>query len=84
MPIGSIAREETMNTRFITLGSVTIAALLNCSESLTTREKGAVIGTVGGAVAGGIIGGAVGHPGTGAAIGGAVSLGSGALIGDRL
>ena len=60
-----------MNTRFITLGSVTIAALLSCSEPLTTREKGAVIGTVG-------------HPGTGAAIGGAVGLGSGALIGDRL
>ena len=73
-----------MNTRFFTLGSVTLAALLACSDPLTTREKGAVIGTVGGAAAGGIIGGAVGHPGTGAAIGGAVGLGSGALIGDRL
>ena len=31
--------------------------------SLTTREKGAGIGALGGAAAGGIIGSAVGHPG---------------------
>lgn len=61
-----------------------IMALLGCSEPLTTREKGAAIGTLGGAAAGGIIGGAVGHPGAGAAIGGVVGLGSGALIGDQL
>ena len=59
-------------------------AFIGCSEPLTTREKGAVIGTVGGAAAGGIVGSAVGHPGAGAAIGGAVGLGSGALIGDRI
>lgn len=61
-----------------------IMALLGCSEPLTTREKGAAIGTLGGAAAGGIIGSAVGHPGAGAAIGGVVGLGSGALIGDQL
>src|SRR5947208_12008768 len=38
--------------------------------SLTTREKGAGIGALGGAAAGGIIGSAVHHPGAGAAIGG--------------
>ena len=38
----------------------------------------------GGAAAGGIIGSAVGHPGAGAAIGGGLGLGAGALIGDRL
>jgi outer membrane lipoprotein SlyB len=58
---------------------------LGCSGgSLTTREKGAGIGALGGAAVGGIIGAAVGRPGTGAAIGGAVGLGSGALVGDQL
>ena len=37
---------------------------------MTTREKGAGIGALGGAAAGGLIGSAVGHPGVGAAIGG--------------
>jgi outer membrane protein OmpA-like peptidoglycan-associated protein len=56
-----------------------------CSAgSLTTREKGAGIGALGGAAAGGAIGAAVGHPGVGAAIGGALGLGTGALIGDQL
>ena len=52
--------------------------------SLTTREKGAGIGALGGAAAGGIIGSAVHHPGAGAAIGGLLGLGTGALIGDQL
>ena len=52
--------------------------------SLTTREKGAGIGALGGAAAGGLVGAAVGHPGTGAAIGGALGLGAGALVGDQL
>jgi outer membrane lipoprotein SlyB len=51
---------------------------------LTTREKGAGIGALGGAAAGGLIGAAVGHPGAGAAIGGGLGLGAGALIGDQL
>ncbi len=61
---------------------VTLA--LGCSTPLSTREKGAGIGALGGAAAGGIIGSAVGHPGAGAAIGGALGLGTGALIGDQL
>jgi len=52
--------------------------------ALTTREKGAGIGALGGAAAGGIVGAAVGHPGAGAAIGGVLGLGTGALIGDQL
>ena len=52
--------------------------------SLTTREKGTGIGALGGAATGGIIGAAVGHPGAGAAIGGALGLGAGALVGDQL
>ena len=52
--------------------------------SLTTREKGAGIGALGGAAAGGLIGSAVGRPGVGAAVGGGLGLGAGALIGDQL
>jgi len=51
---------------------------------LTAREKGAGIGALGGAAVGGIVGSAVGHPGAGAAIGGGLGLGAGALIGDQI
>src|SRR5213593_5210263 len=58
---------------------------VGCSGgSLTTREKGAGIGALGGAAVGGIVGSAVGHPGAGAAIGGGLGLGAGALVGDQL
>src|SRR5207245_3472579 len=60
-------------------------AIVGCAGGpLTTREKGAGIGTLGGAAAGGLIGAAVGHPAAGAAIGGGLGLGAGALIGDQL
>ena len=59
--------------------------LVGCAGgSLTTREKGAGIGALGGAAAGGLIGAAVGRPGVGAAVGGGLGLGAGALIGDQL
>jgi phage tail tape-measure protein len=67
--------------------SMALAATLvaGCAGgALTTREKGAGIGALGGAAAGGIIGSAVRHPGAGAAIGAALGLGAGALIGDQL
>jgi hypothetical protein len=51
---------------------------------MTTREKGAGIGAVGGAAAGGLIGTAFGRPGMGAAIGAGVGLGTGALVGDYM
>jgi phage tail tape-measure protein len=63
---------------------VVLIFVTGCSTPLTTREKGAGIGTLGGAAAGGIIGSAVGHTGVGAAIGGLLGLGTGALIGDQL
>ena len=66
------------------LVAAVVFAVTGCSEPLTTREKGAIVGTVGGAAVGGIVGSAVGHPGAGAAVGGALGLGSGALVGDRL
>jgi len=69
------------------IGAVVFVAILlvGCSGGpLTTREKGAGIGALGGAAAGGIIGATVGHPGAGAAVGGAVGLGAGALVGDYI
>jgi outer membrane protein OmpA-like peptidoglycan-associated protein len=63
---------------------VLLVTLVGCSEPLSTREKGAGIGALGGAAVGGLIGSAVRHPAAGAAIGGALGLGTGALIGDQL
>ena len=71
-------------------GTLLVAVLLLCAiagcagGNLTTREKGAGIGALGGAAVGGIIGATVGAPGVGAAVGGALGLGAGALIGDQL
>ena len=70
------------NSVVLILASVILAG---CSGgSLTTRETGAGIGAVGGAAAGGINGATVGHPGAGAAVGGALGLGGGALIGEYM
>ena len=56
-------------------GVMVLSAIIGCAGGdLTTREKGAGIGALGGAAAGGIIGAAVHHPGAGAAIGGALGL----------
>jgi hypothetical protein len=61
------------------------ATTVGCAGGpLSTREKAAGIGTLGGAATGAIIGSTVGHAGSGAAIGGALGLGAGALIGDQL
>jgi phage tail tape-measure protein len=75
-----------MKRALITLaGVIMLSGVIGCAGgSLTTREKGAGIGALGGAAAGGIVGAAVGHPGAGAAIGGALGLGAGALVGDQL
>ena len=62
-----------------------IIALAGCQGGeLTTREKGAGIGTVVGAGLGGIIGAAVGCPGCGAGIGAVTGLAAGALVGDYI
>jgi uncharacterized protein YcfJ len=52
--------------------------------SLSTREKGGLIGAGLGAGTGAIIGSTIGHAAAGAAIGGPVGLIAGALIGDQL
>src|SRR5499433_1902001 len=80
-----------MNTKAKAIGKASVLFLAGsilvagcAGGSLTTREKGAGIGALGGAAAGGLIGTAVGRPGVGAAIGGGLGLGAGALIGDQL
>ena len=80
-----------MNTRFkdmkkllLMLVAVALIGTGCAGGDLTTREKGAGIGALGGAAAGGLIGAAVGHPGAGAAIGGVLGLGTGAVVGDQL
>jgi phage tail tape-measure protein len=77
-----MARRLALKVAAIALAGIFFSG---CSGgSLTTREKGAGIGALGGAAAGGIIGATVGHPGAGAAIGGALGLGAGALVGDYM
>ena len=72
-------------TTFSLLIIIVAIVFVGCAGGpLTTREKGAGIGALGGAAAGGLIGTAVGRPGVGAAIGGGLGLGAGALIGDQL
>ncbi len=62
-----------------------IGSLASCAGgNLSTREKSAGIGALGGAAVGGIIGATVGAPGVGAAVGSVLGLGAGALIGDQL
>jgi uncharacterized protein YcfJ len=68
----------------IVAGAILVVSFSSCSEPLTTREKGAVYGTVGGAGLGAIIGSATGNAGAGAGIGAAVGLLGGALIGDQM
>jgi outer membrane protein OmpA-like peptidoglycan-associated protein len=74
------------NNSFAGILLLTIAILLSgcAGGELTSREKGAGIGALGGAAAGGLIGAATGHAGAGAAIGGVLGLGAGALVGDQL
>src|SRR6476620_7836116 len=75
-----------MNSKkgLIVLSAILVIAGSGCSTPLSTREKGAGIGALGGAAAGGLIGTAVGHPAAGAAIGGVLGLGTGALVGEQL
>lgn len=74
-----------IRTGRIGVGMVTLVVLLGgCSQPLSTREKGTLLGGGIGAASGAIIGSAVGHPGAGAAIGGGIGALSGGLIGDQL
>src|SRR5213594_2297694 len=78
-------KEASMKRLLVIFGALCLITVsLGCSAPLSTREKGAGIGALGGAAAGGIIGSAVRHPAAGALIGGVLGAGGGALIGDQL
>ena len=71
----------------LTMGVLLLTAITTtgcAGGSLTTREKGAGIGALGGAAGDALIGTAFGHPAAGAAIGGGLGLATGAFIGDRM
>jgi hypothetical protein len=79
------SKERKMKKTATSVGAILLTLFfIGCSEPLTTREKGAVYGTVGGAGLGAIIGAAAGNAGAGAGIGAAVGLLGGALIGDQM
>lgn len=79
-----MSKRHTFERWLFAVGLCAMIAAGCAGGSLTTREKSAGIGALGGAAAGGLIGLSVGHPGAGAAIGGGLGLGAGALIGDYL
>ena len=72
--------------RINTILAVMLFAVIfaGCSEPLTTREKGAIGVTLGGAALGGIIGAAAGNAGVGAGVGAGLGLLTGAYIGDQM
>lgn len=76
-----------MRTKYnLTIGTAAFAVMLvlgACSQPLSNREKGALIGGGAGAAGGALIGGITGAPGTGALIGGAAGAVGGALVGDQ-
>lgn len=77
------AKNRLKRIVFVAISAALIGA--GCAGGpLSTREKAAGIGTLGGAAAGGLIGSAVGRPAAGALIGGGLGLGAGALVGDQM
>ncbi|MGE5216303.1 MAG: glycine zipper domain-containing protein [Chloroflexota bacterium] len=80
-------KTQTINSkvsRWALILTVTAVTAGCAGGPMTTREKGAGIGALGGAAAGGLIGSAFHRPGMGAAIGAGAGLGAGALIGDYM
>jgi len=72
--------------RNLRIGITTLAftlALGACSQPLSHRERGALVGGGAGAAGGALIGGITGAPGTGALIGGAAGAVGGSLVGDE-
>src|SRR4029434_1976704 len=76
--------EQNMQQTLSVILVMSLTILFGCSESLTTTEKGAIIGTGAGASLGAVIGSATGHAGVGAGVGAVVGLVGGALIGDQI
>lgn len=66
------------------LGILVITVIISGCASMNKSQKGAVIGTTGGAAVGGAIGSMSGHVGIGALIGAAVGGVGGAIIGHKM
>ena len=81
-----------MATKSTTMSKITLAlivlaggiTMLPACKSMNKSQKGAVIGTAGGAAVGGVIGKASGNTALGAIIGAAVGGGAGAVIGHKM
>lgn len=71
------------NLQFCATAFALMLTLGGCSQPLSNREQGALIGGGAGAAGGALIGGITGAPGTGALIGGAAGAAGGALVGDE-
>lgn len=63
---------------------VSTAVIISSCKTMNKSQKGAVIGTAGGAAVGGVIGKASGNTALGAIIGAAVGGGAGAIIGHQM
>ncbi|MGE0826183.1 MAG: glycine zipper domain-containing protein [Candidatus Binatia bacterium] len=75
-----MARSKILGmVRLTVLSGLVLTSVLGCSQPLTTREKGTLLGGGLGAGAGALIAG-----GKGAAIGGALGAVGGGLTGDQL
>jgi hypothetical protein len=75
-----------MTRRNIQLSGVLLVSTLTlgaCTQPLSGREKGALIGGGAGAAGGALIGGLTGAPGTGAVVGGAAGAIGGAIAGEE-
>ncbi|HSK29998.1 MAG TPA: hypothetical protein VLA17_08550 [Candidatus Limnocylindria bacterium] len=78
-----MTEETKMRSGVIRIGTVVLlATILGCSESLTTREKGAGVGAVVGSTVGAGIGSTFGYAVTGGMAGAGLGVGAGVLAGD--
>jgi hypothetical protein len=72
-----------MRSGIVRIGAVVLlGAVLGCSESLTTREKGAGVGAAVGSTVGAGIGSTFGYAVTGGMAGAGLGVGAGVLAGD--
>ena len=63
---------------------IAVSMVLAACKGMTKTQKGAIIGTTGGAAIGGVIGRAAGNTALGAIIGAAVGGTAGVLIGKKM
>ncbi len=78
--------KTTINRMFAILFAATLLFSCEATKNANNKQKGAVIGSAGGAVIGGVVGNNTGDGNTalGAIIGGVVGGAAGAIIGDRM